>query len=121
MRPLFADIEDSQGKYSSHQIDAIKGIESVKATASEMAFRDTMLNEFLAVSRKMFRANFMLTSYDGVLQTIGLLSTMLFLWVGANQVLNGAVTVGGFVAFSSLTALAYGSICTGSGCGTSGR
>ena len=75
-----------------------------------MAFRDTMLNEFLAVSRKMFRANFMLTSYDGVLQTIGLLSTMLFLWVGAIQVLSGAVTVGGFVAFSSLTALAYGSI-----------
>ena len=110
LRPLFADIEESQGKYSSHQIDAIKGIEAVKSSSSELTFRDAMLNEFLSVSRKIFRANFMFTSYNGVLQTIGLLTTMLFLWVGANQVLNGAVTVGAFVAFSSLTALAYASI-----------
>ena len=110
LKPLFADIEESQGKYSSHQIDAIKGIEAVKSSSSELAFRDDMLNEFLGVSRKMFRANFMLTSYDGVLQTIGLLATMLFLWVGANQVLGGAMTVGAFVAFSSLTAMAYASL-----------
>src|SRR5437588_4433653 len=30
LRPLFAEVEESQGKYSSHQIDAIKGIEAVK-------------------------------------------------------------------------------------------
>ena len=110
LRPLFADIEESQGKYSSHQIDAIKGIEAVKAASSELAFRDTMLNEFLGVSRKMFRANFMLTSYDGVLQSITLFATMLFLWVGANQVIGGSMTIGSFVAFSSLTAMAYSSI-----------
>ncbi len=110
LRPLFAEIEESQGKYSSHQIDAIKGIEAVKSSSSELAFRDTMLNEFLGVSHKMFHANFMLTSYDGVLQTITLFATMLFLWVGANQVLGGAMSVGSFVAFSSLTAMAYASI-----------
>jgi HlyB family type I secretion system ABC transporter len=110
LRPLFAEIEESQGKYSSHQIDAIKGIEAVKAASAELVFRDTMLNEFLGVSRKMFRSNFILMSYDGVLQSIGMLSTMLFLWVGANQVIEGAMTVGGFVAFSSLTAMAYASI-----------
>ncbi len=49
-------------------------------------------------------------SYDSVLQTIGMLSTAIFLWVGANQVMTGALSVGGFVAFSSLTALAYGGI-----------
>ena len=31
------DIEESQGKYSSHQIDAIKGIEAVKAAAGGSA------------------------------------------------------------------------------------
>src|SRR5205807_4588324 len=51
LRPLFANVEESQGKYSSHQIDAIKGIEAVKAAAAESAFRDTMLNEFLSVSK----------------------------------------------------------------------
>ena len=110
LRPLFADIEESQGKYASHQIDAIKGIEAMKAASAELVFRDAMLNEFLGVSKKMFRSNFILMSFDSVIQSIGMLSTALFLWVGANKVLSGQITVGVFVAFSSLTAMAYTAI-----------
>ncbi len=110
LRPLFAGVEESQGKYSSHQIDAIKGIEAVKAAAAENVFRDMMLNEFLSVSRKIFRSSFIVMTYDSVLQSIGMLSTAIFLWVGAQQVMSGALSIGGFVAFSSLTAMAYGGI-----------
>src|SRR5438105_2110885 len=45
LRPLYHGVEESQGKYSSHQIDAIKGIEAVKAASAESTFRDAMLNE----------------------------------------------------------------------------
>ncbi len=110
LRPLFAEVEESQGKYSSHQIDAIKGIEAVKAASAESVFRDMMLNEFLAVSRKIFRSSFIVMTYDSVLQSIGMVSTAIFLWVGANQVMAGNLSIGGFVAFSSLTAMAYGGI-----------
>jgi ATP-binding cassette subfamily B protein len=110
LRPLFQGVEESQGKYSSHQIDAIKGIEAVKAAAAEGAFRDAILNEFLSVSQKLFKANFIIMSYESVLQSIGLLSTAIFLWVGAIQVIHGNLSVGGFVAFSSLTAMAYAGI-----------
>ena len=110
LRPLFASVEESQGKYSSHQIDAIKGIEAVKAASAESMFRDAMLNEFLSVSKKIFRSSFIVMSYDSVLQTIGLLSTAIFLWVGANQVMSGSLSIGGFVAFSSLTAMVYSGI-----------
>ena len=110
LRPLFAGVEESQSKYSSHQIDAIKGIEAVKAAAAESVFRDMMLNEFLSVSRKLFRSSFIVMTYDSVMQSIGLISTAIFLWVGANQVMSGALSIGGFVAFSSLTAMAYGGI-----------
>ena len=110
LRPLFAGVEESQGKYSSHQIDAIKGIEAVKAAAAESVFRDMMLNEFLSVSRKLFRSSFIVMTYDSVMQTIGMVSTAVFLWVGANQVMNGNLSIGGFVAFSSLTKMAYGGI-----------
>src|SRR5213083_1672827 len=110
LRPLYHGVEESQGKYSSHQIDAIKGIEAVKAASAENAFRDAMLNEFLSVSQKLFKATFIVMSYDSVLQSIGLLSTAIFLWVGATQVIHGYLSVGGFVAFSSLTAMAYAGI-----------
>src|SRR5213596_735974 len=110
LRPLYHGVEESQGKYSSHQIDAIKGIEAVKAAAAESSFRDAMLNEFLSVSQKLFKATFIVMSWDSVLQTIGLLSTAIFLWVGAMQVIHGNLSVGGFVAFSSLTAMGYAGI-----------
>src|SRR6266436_5985226 len=110
LRPLYHGVEESQGKYSSHQIDAIKGIEAVKAAAAEGSFRDAMLNEFLSVSQKRFKATFIVMSWDSVLQSIGLLSTAIFLWVGAMQVIHGNLSVGGFVAFSSLTAMAYSGI-----------
>jgi len=110
LRPLYHGVEESQGKYSSHQIDAIKGIEAVKAASAEGAFRDALLNEFLSVSQKLFKSTFIVMSWDSVLQTIGLLSTAIFLWVGALQVVHGNLSVGGFVAFSSLTAMAYAGI-----------
>jgi HlyB family type I secretion system ABC transporter len=110
LRPLYHGVEESQGKYSSHQIDAIKGIEAVKAAAAEGAFRDAMLNEFLSVSQKLFKSTFIVMSWESVLQSIGLLSTAIFLWVGALQVIHGNLTVGGFVAFSALTAMAYAAI-----------
>ena len=107
LRPLYHGVEESQGKYSSHQIDAIKGIEAVKAASGESTFRDAMLNEFLSMSQKLFKATFIVMSWDSLLQTIGLLSTAIFLWVGATKVIQGNLSVGGFVAFSSLTAMAY--------------
>jgi HlyB family type I secretion system ABC transporter len=110
LRPLYQGVEESQGKYSSHQIDAIKGIEAVKAASAESTFRDAMLNEFLSVSQKLFKATFIVMSWESLLQTIGLLSTAIFLWVGATQVIHGQLSVGGFVAFSSLTAMAYAGI-----------
>ncbi len=110
LRPLYHGVEESQGKYSSHQIDAIKGIEAVKAASAESTFRDAMLNQFLSVSQKLFKATFIVMSWESLLQTIGLLSTAIFLWVGATQVIHGQLSVGGFVAFSSLTAMAYAGI-----------
>jgi HlyB family type I secretion system ABC transporter len=110
LRPLFAELEENYGRYASFQIDAIKGIETVKATAAEPTFRDAMLNQFLSVARRQFRANFIIMGYDTVIQAVGLLSAALFLWVGARMVINGGITIGGFVAFNALIAMAYAPI-----------
>ncbi|HET7707612.1 MAG TPA: peptidase domain-containing ABC transporter [Thermoanaerobaculia bacterium] len=110
LRPLFADIEESWGRYSSHQIDAIKGIEAVKAASAEQTFRDAMLNEFLRVSNKMFRGSYVTMAYESLIQVVSMLTTALFLWVGARMVVSGEITIGVFVAFSSLTAMAFGSV-----------
>lgn len=110
LRPLLADLEEAHARYASHQIDAIRGMEAVKAAGAELGFRDAMLTQFLSVSRQQFRGNFTMLAYESALNAIALGSTILFLWAGANQVIDGAFSVGAFVAFSSLMALASASI-----------
>jgi ATP-binding cassette subfamily B protein len=69
-----------------------------------------MLNEFVSVADKQFRSNFIILGYDSAIQTVGYLATVLFLWFGARMVIHGEVTIGGFVAFNALIAMAYAPI-----------
>jgi len=110
LRPLFADLEASHARYSSFQIDAIKGIEAVKASAAEPAFREALLQQFLGVSRGLLRGGFIMMSYQSAIQIVGLLSGGLFLWFGAQLVVEGGLTVGRFVAFNTLLAMAAAAI-----------
>ena len=110
LRPLLDKLEDSYGRYQSHQIDAIRGIETVKAMAAESTFREVMLGQFNAVSRRRFKADFTMMTFDGVVQMVTFLSVALFLFVGARFVMTGELTIGALVAFNSLVALANGPI-----------
>jgi ATP-binding cassette subfamily B protein len=112
LRPMFDELEEAYGKYHSHQIDAIKGIETVKALGAESALREKMLGEFHGLARKQFNSSFIMMSYDGAVQTVGFLSLALFLFAGAHQVMSGSLTIGALVAFNSLVALANAPILT---------
>jgi ATP-binding cassette subfamily B protein len=112
LRPMFADLEEGFGRYHSYQIDAVKGIETVKAMGGEGGFRQAMLAQFHTLARRQFHADFTLMAYDGAIQVVTLLSMTLFLWVGAQQVMAGALTIGALVAFNSLVALANAPIIT---------
>jgi ATP-binding cassette subfamily B protein len=106
LRPTFVDLEEAFSKYHSYQIDAIKGIETVKALGGESAFRRLLLDQFLGVARKIFRADYFAMTYEGAVEAVSFLGVGLFLWAGAYQVLDGRLSIGGLVAFNSLVALA---------------
>ena len=106
LRPTFVDLEESFSKYHSYQIDAIKGIETVKSLGGESAFRRLLLEQFLGVAHKIFRADYFAMTYEGAIEAVTFLGVGLFLWAGAYQVLDGQLSIGGLVAFNSLVALA---------------
>src|SRR5581483_9186941 len=68
--------------------------------------RDRMLAEFNTVASRRFKADFMMLGFDGGVQMLTVLSLIFFLWAGAGQVLEERMTIGAFVAFNSLVALA---------------
>jgi ATP-binding cassette subfamily B protein len=106
LRPVFHRLEDAFGHYYSHQTDAIKGVETVKALGAEGAFRQLLLDEFHRIARHQFRADFTGLCYEGAVEGVTFLSLVLFLWFGASQVMAGAMTVGALVAFNSLVVFA---------------
>jgi HlyB family type I secretion system ABC transporter len=110
LRPVFDSLEESWGKYQSRQIDSIKGIETVKAMGAEESLRRLLLGQFDELSHKLFRADLTMMLYEGAVQTVTFLSLALFLWIGAVEVLNGNLSIGGLVAFNALVVLANGPI-----------
>jgi ATP-binding cassette subfamily B protein len=110
LRPMFDSLEEAFGRYNAHQIDAIKGIETVKAVGAEQAFRTRMLDQFTSLAQRLFRADFTIMSYEAATQIVSFASLIIFLFVGALRVLDGAMTVGELVAFNALVLLANGPI-----------
>jgi HlyB family type I secretion system ABC transporter len=106
LRPTVQRLEEAYSRYHSYQIDAIKGIETVKALGGETAFRTLMLEQFQGVARRLFRADFTAMSYEGAIDAVTFLGLGLFLWAGAHEVMNDRLTIGSLVAFNSLVALA---------------
>ena len=112
LRPVFDELEEGFGRYASHQIDAIRGIETVKAMGAEVAFRELMLSQFHRIARRQFRADFTVMTYEGAVGMVTFLTSALFLWFGARQVLDGQLTIGALVAFNALVGLANAPITT---------
>lgn len=106
LRPMYDSLEEAFGKYQSAQIDAIRGMETVKAAAAESSLKQLMLGQFQALADRVFRSEFLVMSYQGGLQLVTFVSLALFLFVGALEVLHGQLSLGAFVSFNALIALA---------------
>ena len=106
LRPMYDSLEEAFGRYQSAQIDAIRGIETVKAMAAEKSFRNLMLEQFQSLADRVFRSEFLVMAYQGALQMITFVSLGLFLFVGALEVVHGHLSLGRFVSFNALIALA---------------
>lgn len=110
LQPMVKELEEAYGRYSSYQIDAIKGVETVKAMGVEGALRNLMLGEFHRIARRQFASDLTVMGYEGAIRGVTFLSTVLFLWVGASQVMGGTLTIGALVAFNTLVTMANGPI-----------
>jgi ABC-type bacteriocin/lantibiotic exporter with double-glycine peptidase domain/CRP-like cAMP-binding protein len=108
LRPMYDSLEEAWGKYHGRQIDAIKGIETVKSIGAEELLRGRLLDQFRGLSRRLFRTDFTVMVFEGAVSLVTFVSLALFLWVGAHQVIDGHLTVGGLVSFNALVLLASG-------------
>jgi ATP-binding cassette subfamily B protein len=110
IRPIYSDLEESWAKYESSQIDAVKGIETLKAAGAEAATQRLMVDEYIAVSKRNFRKTLALMFYTRGIKLTTFLSLALFLAVGGLRLADGNLSVGNFAAFNLVILLANDSI-----------
>ncbi|OBK45272.1 hypothetical protein A5655_00475 [Mycobacterium sp. 1081908.1] len=112
LRPTYTALEESWGRYQSRQIDAIRGIETVKAMGAERSLRQLLLRQFDQLSDRMYRGTRTMMLFVGAVQTLSFVLLALFLWLGALQVLHNQMTVGALVSFNALVLLTNEPIVT---------
>ncbi len=108
LRPLYAGIEESLGRYASEQIDLLKGIETVKSTGAEDGLRRRLQSGFAALMSRTSESRRVIARFGSAVQLISLISYGLFVFLGALLARSGGVSLGGYVAFTSLVLLVSG-------------
>jgi len=102
LRPLYASIEESFGRYASDQIDLLKGIETVKSTGTEDGLRRRLQGAFKDLMSRTSDSYRLIAGYGSVVQLISLLTYGLFVFLGALLAHSGQLNVGKYVAFTVL-------------------
>ena len=108
LRPLYAGIEHSYGRYSSDQIDLLKGIETVKSTGTEAGLRLRLQRAFADLTGRTIASYRTIAAFGSAVQLISLVMYSLFVTLAALQVKPNGLSVGGFVAFTVLVLLVTG-------------
>lgn len=102
LRPAFQSLEESWGRYKSRQIDAIRGIDTVKAAGSEKQLQRRLARQFDDLADRLFSADLTIMLYEGALAVVGLIPLSLAITYGSYQVVEGTIPISEFVPFLSL-------------------
>ena len=104
--PLRRMIEDKFQKGAANQsflVEAVTGIETLKAMAVEPQMRSTWERQLTAYVASSFRATILGTVASQGVKLISKATMALILWFGARLVIQGELTIGQLIAFNMLS------------------
>ncbi len=93
---------DAEGNRQAMLVETINGMPTVKAMAIEPLLRSQWENKVARAVSMQFRVGKISITAKSITQLLERLMTVLLIWVGANQVFSGDMTVGALIAFQML-------------------
>ncbi|GCF06934.1 NHLP family bacteriocin export ABC transporter peptidase/permease/ATPase [Dictyobacter arantiisoli] len=93
----------AQGKSQGYMAEALAGIATLKAAGAEYSAHERWTNLFFDQLNISIKRSYLSTVASTMLLILRVFAPMALLWVGAIQVLNGAMTVGTMLALTSLS------------------
>lgn len=108
VKPLAKSNEEvmvRNAKLISFLKESIDGIETVKATSSEKIVRDKTASIYMDLLKKGIRNGLLNTRKEALIDLVTSFGTLFVLWIGTMEVLEGNISVGTLITFTSLMSL----------------
>ena len=99
VRRQFREAAEENAKTQSHLVEVLTGIQTVKAQNVEMVSRWKWQEYYSRFISRSYEKTITGTAVSQTSQVLQKLSQLLVLWVGAEMVLKGELTLGQLIAF----------------------
>ena len=95
---------EDNAQLSSFMIESLNGIETIKSfNLEERVVLETEF-KFIKFLKSTFKNNWMSSVAAILSQSVGTIGSVVIIWIGAHNVLNGNLTIGQLIAFNALLA-----------------
>ncbi|MDU5108115.1 peptidase domain-containing ABC transporter [Clostridium sp.] len=94
---------EAGARLNSHIIESLKGIETIKVHAAEEKSIEKLENEYIRNLKIAFKEGVLSNiqgSISGVVSSVG---NLVLMYIGARMIMNGDITLGSLMAFSTLS------------------
>ena len=101
-RRLNEEVMENGAKLTSHLVESLNGIMTVKAYRTETNVIDKGDSRFDAYMSSVSKMYYSINAQDALKSATELVGTSVIIWVGAMSVIRGEISIGTVLAFSSL-------------------
>jgi ABC-type bacteriocin/lantibiotic exporter with double-glycine peptidase domain len=101
---------EAEASLNSHIIESLKGIETVKVNAAEEKKLERLELEYVRNLKIGFREGVLSNVQGSISSVISTVGNLVLMYIGASMVIDGKITLGSLMAFTSLTGYFMGPI-----------
>lgn len=93
---------EQQAQFSSYMKESIDGMETVKTSQAERTIKEKTHKLFQDYLNSNIKQTLMSLSKEAIIEFVTSVSTLILLWIGAVNVVNGTMSLGSLITFVSL-------------------
>ncbi|MBQ9899777.1 MAG: peptidase domain-containing ABC transporter [Acholeplasmatales bacterium] len=94
---------EQSAKFSSSMIESLKNVEMLKENATEDYRMETIEEDYINLVKTSFKENVLSNIQSIISGSLSTIGTIVIMWIGANFVMSGKMTLGALLTFSSMS------------------
>lgn len=94
---------EQSAKLNSSMIESLKSVEMVKENALEDYRMDRIENDYIDLVKTSFNENVLSNAQGVISSALSTIGDLIIMWIGATLVMNGDITLGALMTFTSMS------------------